>query len=283
MIQLGRLVAAGRTSDVYEFGRGSVVKVPRLGVPVHWAAVEAEITAAVHAQGLPTPEVRGLEQVGGRDSVVFERIDGPSLWQQIRDGSGDVSALAVRLAEIQLSIHAETAPASLLALGDRVCQKIDSVESLTVSERRDAGRIVRELPGGSVLCHGDLHPGNILMSDRGPVVIDWFDAAVGSQLADIVRSSLLIRPLAGAGAHQHLPGSSSELLRQVHNDYLERVLDGQEVEASVIRGWEAVLAASRLAERAEPDESLLVALWRGRRGDAVSPLIEAISAFCPRR
>lgn len=278
MTRPGSLIAAGRTSDVYEFGRGGVVKVPRVGVPAEWAAIEAEITAAVHGQGLPTPAVRGLEFVQGRESVVFERIDGPSLWDLIRGGAEDVSKFAVQLAEIQLTIHAQPAPASLLGLGDRVCQKIESVESLPADERRDACRIVRDLPGGSVLCHGDLHPGNVLMSERGPIVIDWFDAAIGNPLADIVRSSLLIRPAATA-VHQHLPGSSSDLLAAFHHDYLERVLEGRAVEEIVVRGWEAVLAASRLAEAAEPDESRLVALWRGRKGPAVSPLIEAVATL----
>ncbi len=278
MSKLGRLVAAGRTSDVYEFGRGSVVKVPRAGVPNHWAALEAEITAAVHGQGLPTPEVRGLEQIEGRDSVVFEHIEGPSLWEQIREDTSDVSSLASWFAEIQLSIHAADPPASLLRLGDRVCQKIDSVKSLTPGERGDARRIVSELPEGSALCHGDLHPGNVLISGRGPIVIDWFDAAIGSSLADIVRSSLLIRPVAD-DAHLHLPGSSTELLERVHADYLAFVLQHQEIEPHLVRHWEAVLAASRLAEQAEPDESRLVALWQGRRGDGDSSLIAAISAL----
>lgn len=277
MIQLGRLVAAGRTSDVYEFGRGSVVKVPRSGVPAHWAALEAEITAAVHGQGLPTPEVRGLEQVEGRDSVVFEHIEGPSLWEQIRAGTADVSSLAAWFAEIQLSIHAAEPPPSLLGIGDRVCQKIDSVGSLSESERGDAHRIVSELPNGTSLCHGDLHPGNVLMSQSGPIVIDWFDAAIGSSLADIVRSSLLIRPITNGGGHLHLPGSTAQLLERMHVDYLECVLQGQEVEPQLIRQWEAVLAVSRLAERAEPDEARLVALWQARAGKIDSPLVEAIS------
>lgn len=28
-------------------------------------------------------------------------------------------------------------------------------------------------PTGSVVCHGDVHPGNVMMTERGPVLIDW--------------------------------------------------------------------------------------------------------------
>ena len=27
--------------------------------------------------------------------------------------------------------------------------------------------------GGQVVCHGDVHPGNVMMTDHGPVLIDW--------------------------------------------------------------------------------------------------------------
>ena len=94
MTSVGQRVAVGRTSTVYEFGPDSVVKVARPGVPAHWAAIEAEIAAAVHGRGLPTPAVRGLELVGGRESIVFERIRGPSMWGLIRDGREDVATMA---------------------------------------------------------------------------------------------------------------------------------------------------------------------------------------------
>lgn len=273
--QLGRMVAEGRTSDVYEFGRGSVVKVPRPGVPHHWAAVEAEITAAVHSRGLPTPAVRGLELVAGRESVVFEHIDGPSMWQQIRDGCGDVSTMAHQLAEIHSSVHKEKAPPALPGVEDRTREKLDAVGSLSRDERDEAKRIVGSLPRGSALCHGDLHPGNILMSGRGPIVIDWFDAAAGCPIADVVRTSLLIRPRPRPGEVPHLPGATPEVLSRLHADYIERVLADIDVGPDAVRWWEAVLAASRLSEGAECDDSGLLALWRG---EAASPLIEAISA-----
>lgn len=53
----GDLVAVGRTSDVFEFGSGEVVKVPRPHVPDDWARLEAEFTVAIGALDVPAPHV----------------------------------------------------------------------------------------------------------------------------------------------------------------------------------------------------------------------------------
>jgi len=206
------------------------------------------------------------------------------MWQQVRDGSRSVSMAAVELAEIQLLIHRARAPTGLPAVRDRVDQKIDAASELSPQERYEARRMVGSLQQGSTICHGDLHPGNVLMSDRGPIVIDWFDAALGSPIVDLVRSSLLVRPPVDAAEVLHLPGSSPDILSCFHHHYVERMLEDLTVAPSVARRWEAVLAVSRLAERAERDESGLLALWRGRGGGGASPLIDAINATaCQRR
>jgi thiamine kinase-like enzyme len=48
------------------------------------------------------------------------------------------------------------------------------------------------LSEGSALCHYDFHPGNIILSPKGPVIIDWLNALVGNQLADVSRTFMLI-------------------------------------------------------------------------------------------
>jgi aminoglycoside phosphotransferase (APT) family kinase protein len=44
-----------------------------------------------------------------------------------------------------------------------------------------------ELPNGNVICHGDFHPKNVLITTEGPVIIDWADATLGHPLADVDR------------------------------------------------------------------------------------------------
>jgi Ser/Thr protein kinase RdoA (MazF antagonist) len=37
---------------------------------------------------------------------------------------------------------------------------------------------------GDVIVHLDLHPGNVILSERGPIVIDWSNAGAGSAAMD---------------------------------------------------------------------------------------------------
>ena len=129
-----------------------------------------------------------------------------------------------------------------------------------------------------VLC-GEAWVNEVFSQLDSTIVIDWYDAAVGSPIADFVRSSLLIRPPIGASELVHLPESSPDVLRLLHDGYVERVLADLDVTPGVARCWEAVLAAGRLSEHAEADDSVLLALWRGRCTETASPLLDAISAF----
>ena len=192
-MERGDLIARGRTSDVYAWGVDSVVKVLRADVPPAWAGLEARHTRAVRSLGLPAPEVRGLVEVDGRQGVIFERIFGLSMWQEMCADTGASSVLAEVLADVHGQILSAGLPDNVTGLVSRMQGKITEATQLPVADRSTASQVVAELPRGAALLHGDLHPGNVLMSVSGPVVIDWFDASIGHPVADVVRSSLLLR------------------------------------------------------------------------------------------
>lgn len=281
MTTIGPLVAVGRTSDVYEFGRGSVVKVPRPTVPHHWAAEEARFTAAVRDVGAPAPNVRDVVQVEGRDAIVFERVDGKSMWDMIVATPRLARSLASELADVHKGILRTGLPAGLAGLVERMCSKIEHAEVLGAEEREEAQRLIEQMPRGAALLHGDLHPANVLMAERGPVVIDWFDAAIGHPVADVVRSSILVRPFQVAGDRPHLPAGRPEFLSEFHESYVLAMSDVIDSSPDALRKWEGVVAASRLAEDAESDQSALLALWQNRDLTESSPLLEALSATSP--
>lgn len=298
MSRCGHLLASGRTSEVFLSGDHNVVKVPRPGVPPHWARVEAGIAEAVHGAGVPCPEVRGLVEVDGRESIVFERIEGPSLWQAMLAEPAAMASHVATLVDLQRSIHRVDSLAPVPRLVDRIGSKILAADGLGEVERTRAARLASSLPQGSNLCHGDLHPANVLLSRRGPVVIDWFDAAAGSPVSDLVRTSLLVRPLSQGQEVTHLPGADAEFLAEVHRRYVGEAVTALIDDVADAAGdqfgwvshtgapatlvdellcWEQVLAAGRLAEHTTADRGdLLSLLGQDRASGHCSPLGRAL-------
>lgn len=222
-----------------------MVKVLRSGIPDSWSEREAVTTGLVHEAGLPAPAVLDLVTVGGRPGIVFERVEGVSMWDRMLGRPSEVSKLSLLLARLQAEVNATPAPAGLPKLRDRLRQNIQGAFVLSEEERLEAIAELEGLPDGKALCHFDIHPNNLLMAPTGPVIVDWFDAAQGVAAADIVRSSALMRPDASAS---HLGCEDPATVVAAHNEYIAVVAGWGEVDEEVLLRWEPVVLASRLAE-----------------------------------
>ncbi len=254
----GAPFARGNTSDLWRWSEQTIVKVLRPEIPPHWAAIEADILVRVHATGLPVPQTEGVIEIDGRPGIVLERVEGVTMWERMKADPGTIPDLIGLLLDLQTEVQ-RTAVPGLVWLDDRLRTKIGEVTQLPANEREEAQRLLVLLPAGEALCHGDFHPANIIMSDRGPVILDWFDAARGDATADFVRSSLLMRPPSDRGSW--LAGATPELLDHIHSHYITELVRRGEFHAPTFGPWEAVMAVARMSEPV-PDEDL-IAVWEG--------------------
>ncbi len=70
--------------------------------------------------------------------------------------------------------------------------------------------------------HGDLHPGNVLLTATGPVVIDWEGASIGARDADSATTWLLLE-IADA---DDVPAIVRPLVGLIRRSLLRAFLDG---------------------------------------------------------
>lgn len=251
-MELGIALARGSRSVVHEYGPGAVAKVPLPETPEGWIRFEAIYTAAVADCGLDVPGVLGIEIIDGREVSVFERIDGPTMWDALIHDPGSAPVLGSQLAELHAQILSIRPPITLPSQRSRVLAKIaEAARTIDSSIARYADD-VPESDGPMVLCHGDFHPKNIILGPRGPVVIDWFDASRGAGSGDIARTSILMRPTrtrgVGADVSAHLPGASSPVLDTLHTYYLAAVAESGAWPSDGIERWRPVQMAARLSE-----------------------------------
>jgi aminoglycoside phosphotransferase (APT) family kinase protein len=256
---LGDVVARGSRSLVHAYGRGAVAKVPKPTTPDSWIQAEADYVVAVRAVGAPAPSLLGVERIAGRLATVWERVDGHSLWQEVVDRPGRSADVGRRLAEVQLALFELVPPVTLPDQRDRLTSKIRwSAANLDAS----LGMALELLPARREtprLCHGDLHPSNVIVSDHGPVLVDWFDASRGDRVADVARS--LVTLLGdGAATPSYLPGSDRRTLAALTDAYLSRLRESLEIPVGLLSRWQAINAVARLAEGLSREP--LLEVWR---------------------
>jgi aminoglycoside phosphotransferase (APT) family kinase protein len=226
----GPLIGKGLTSDVFAWENGRVLKVFFDWMPRHKIEREFNLTRAIQQSGFPCPKVFDLIEIDGRAGIIFERIDGISMFRTLHAKPWRFPTAARELAALHARMHDIKAPAELPTQREQHQGWIESAKDLSPADLAAARATLARLPAGDSLCHGDFHPENILYSTRGPIVIDWITATRGDAVLDVARSSSLFLGAAiPAGTPLHmrlLIHFFRKALNKVYQDHYFKVRPG---------------------------------------------------------
>ena len=253
---LGKPIAQGLTAEVYVWDETRILKLFREGRSPEQVAREAHIARMVHAAGLPVPAVGEVVEIDGRRGLIYERVDGLSMIDNMGRRLWTVARSARLWAELHANMHARGAMPELPSQREDLATRIRAARVLPSDLQRAALRALDTMPDDDRLCHGDFWPGNILMSSRGPIIIDWIDATRGNPLADVARSSVL---LLGALASTQFSSLQKAIIRRVHATYLRRYFQLRPDGQAQCNAWQPIVAAARLSENVPGVEAWLLA------------------------
>jgi Ser/Thr protein kinase RdoA (MazF antagonist) len=197
---LGEKIGEGAYSDVHAWAPGQILKLFKAGFPRRHSWWEARMTRAVFAAGAPAPEVFDEVTLEGRFGVVLQRLDGPTLSQLSRSGAMTPEQTGAILATLAISVHKTAPPPDVLSLHD----------TMAGSSRLSGGMLpkhiatgiltlIERLAPGDGLCHGDLHPGNVIITADGPRLIDWGGATRAPAGLDLACCHVILCELAPEG------------------------------------------------------------------------------------
>ena len=153
----GPLIGFGRSADVYALGSDRVLRRYRRA---HDVQAEATIMRYLDQAGFPVPKVYDAD---GSD-LVMERLDGRDMLTDLARRPWLARRHARMLADMHNRLHRVPAPPGF----------------------------PEPLGPGDTVMHLDLHPGNVMLTSRGPVVIDWSNRAIGPAGADVAMAYLIM-------------------------------------------------------------------------------------------
>lgn len=240
-------LADGRTAELYARDEKYVIKLYRPGWEATDADYEFKLVQQIQGSSIPTPAAVELVTIDGRPGIVFERVNGRNLLEIIQEDPSRLEPLTKQLAALQAQLHG----IRLNGLPDnqqRLQRKITNARPLSVEMKTAVLAQLNQLPQDNALLHGDFHPGNILLTDDGPVIIDWIDASLGHPLADVARTIIII----GYGDPAEADAETLARLQQIRQLFLSVYLETygalRPFAPADLEAWQMPVAAGRLSE-----------------------------------
>ena len=190
-LSLQKHIARGASAELFDLGKGQVIKLFRESVSDEMIAREADASIQAAARGVPTAAAIARQTWGGRRGIVYPLLEGGTLMDWIRRNPMRAGWMLGQMGAIHGAMH-RAGGGSLRSLKQVLATDIAYGPAPTGLQRTVIAYL-DTLPEGDTLTHGDFHLGNVMMTPKGMMVIDWSKAAAGHPAADAVRSEMLMR------------------------------------------------------------------------------------------
>ncbi len=252
-------VGEGREAEMFALDDERVLRLYRGGFLRSSAEFQVQALEAARSAGIRVPAVYETTEVDGRVAVVMERIPGPDLLTVIGRQPWRVWWIGRVEGEAHAALGSAIAPAAFPTTHERYERKIRGSDAVPAEMAEAAISRLKTLPEGDRLLHGDFHPGNLMMKDGQPVIIDWSAATRGVPETDFARS--VLTTMVG-----DVPPGTSFVIRffakfarrLLLNAYVSAYRRNRQVDDDLLARWQLPVAVARLAENIEPERAALL-------------------------
>ncbi len=240
-MKLDRVIAVRNNKTIYRDG-DVCVKVFNSDYSKADVLNEALNQSRIELTDLNIPKIREVTTIDGKWAIVSDYIKGKTLAQLMEENPDKKVEYLTMLVDIQLDIHSKTCP-MLNKLKDKMNRKISACE-LDATTRFDPHTRPDSMPKHNKVCHGDLNPSNIIITDDGtPYILDWAHATQGNASADAARTYLLF----------WLNGDISGAQK-----YLDIFCEKSNTAKQYVQKWMPIVAASQSVKGNEKEREFLL-------------------------
>ncbi|PQZ53232.1 aminoglycoside phosphotransferase [Bacillus sp. MYb209] len=231
-MNLDEPIAKGNTAKIYLY-ENKIIKLFEEYLPDTESINEAKKQKYAYSCGLPVPNVFEVTKVQDRQAIIMEYVKGDSIGNLLLNNLNEAEYYISICVNEQKKIHAICVNTDEIeSMRQKLERQIKSVHKLDENQKKNVLKQLDSIIFEPRLCHGDLHPFNLILSNDNVKIIDWVDASSGDIRADVFRTYLLYSQ------------NSVELAEM----YLHVYCKNTGLSRDEIFQWAPIISAARLAE-----------------------------------
>jgi len=243
----GKLIGQGRTAEIFEWEEDKILKLFRPGISKTLSEAEYNASLEINKKINSSPKVYDFIEIDNRSGIIYERIYGITMLNLMSAKPWKLSKEARRLAKLHKSIQ-QKIDFEFPRYTDRLKSSISEVDLLSDDLKEKLYKYIDTLPDDNILCHGDFHPDNILITKDNAIIIDWMTSTKGNPLADVARTSIMLK-FGDVSGKSRIEKKLIDLFRKkLYLEYIKEYINISKVNINQIKKWELPIAAARLIE-----------------------------------
>lgn len=243
-MKYGKIIGRGNTACVYEWEEGKVLKLFNQGYPDEAIEKEYHNALVISDFDFEKPKVYEIISYEDKKGIVYDRVEGESLLDWVMK-TGDVQKCALYMSTLHKAI-VKNKISTVPNYKDFLKSNITNA-SLTIDKQNKMLQRINRLADGNALCHGDFHPGNILLLGERAYIIDFMNVCYGNFLYDVARTVYLVE-------YSPVPSNASDrdMLLYFKKRLSDTYLKQMNVTREMIQDYLYVILTTRTGEC--PDE-----------------------------
>lgn len=250
-MEKGKLIGVGNTAEVYEYEENKVIKLFYEGYPKESMLKEFQNASIIKECSFLKPKVHTLVTLDNRNGIVYDKVAGESLYDQLMR-TGDISHCGKVLSQVhgEMLDHPGT---GLDPFHDIIRNSITWNSEFSDSRKTKLLHLLENLPEENTICHGDFHPGNILLQEDNAYIIDFMNLCYGNPYMDIARTVYLVEmtPIPDAILEKEKFLEIKKIITSIYLDHMG--IDRQE-----LRDYLLLILVRRLNEGISMEEKKMI-------------------------
>lgn len=184
-----KILGKGFSSCVYKLDDEKIAKVYYKIPNIDQAIRERMIAKQAFVKGVPTEICYCLCEAEGMPGLVYELVDAKTLLSMFAEDENAIDKYIKDYVKLVKQIHSFNGDGitGIYNEKQRVGECVKAVSRIITPEYADKIKKVYDaVEDKNILLHGDIHPANVMLTQRGMLFIDLSEMSVGDELFDLM-------------------------------------------------------------------------------------------------